>query len=99
MKGQSLQTRFDDKYIPEPNSGCWIWLGGADVLGYGRLWYKGKVCLAHVVSYELHRGVPVHTGFELDHLCKMPCCVNPDHLEAVTHNMLIRLTHTTAESH
>jgi hypothetical protein len=39
---------------------------------------------AHRVSYEWAKG-PIPDGMELDHLCRNPACVNPDHLEAVTH--------------
>jgi hypothetical protein len=39
---------------------------------------------AHRVSYRLFKG-EIPEGTEIDHLCKMKCCVNPEHLEAVTH--------------
>lgn len=77
-------TTFDDKWIPEPNSGCWLWLAALDGKGYGAVGDKNKVRRAHVVSYELRVGsVPV--GLELDHKCRNTACVNPDHLEPVTH--------------
>lgn len=38
---------------------------------------------AHVFNWELTNG-PVPSGLELDHLCRVPRCVNPDHLEPVT---------------
>lgn len=51
--------------------------------GYGHL-RRDKVCiLAHRFSYELRNG-KIPEGLELDHLCRVPCCVNPDHLEPVT---------------
>lgn len=73
---------------PEPNSGCWIW-HGTTRNGYGRVYRKATKTrpamhlAAHRVAYEQARG-PVPHGLCLDHLCRMRCCVNPDHLEAVT---------------
>lgn len=66
-------------------SGCWEWQGAKGPLGYGRWMPKGgKMSLAHRVMYERHKG-PIPAGLSLDHLCRNPSCVNPDHLEAVTH--------------
>lgn len=72
--------------IPEPNSGCWLWTGQMRG-GYGRIKIGGRRGThksAHVLLYEVTKG-PVPEGLELDHLCRTRCCVNPDHLEAVTH--------------
>ena len=73
----------------ERSGGCWNWLGYRDRDGYGRVGINGKVLGAHRVAYELMIG-PVPSGAELDHLCRNRHCVNPAHLEAVTHkeNML-----------
>jgi len=60
-------------------SGCWLWLGRIAENGYGR--YSGK--LAHRMMYELIVG-PIPPDFDLDHLCRVRGCVNPDHLEPVT---------------
>lgn len=84
----TLAERFATKYLPEPNTGCWLWIG-KDWSGYGVIWgggsrKKGKFRAAHRVSYELHIG-PIPDGLELDHLCRVTCCVNPAHLEPVTH--------------
>lgn len=78
----TMQERFDAKMMPEPNSGCWLWLAAASSLGYG-YFFDGKLKLAHRVSYEMHVG-PIPDGLDLDHLCRNPSCVNPDHLEPVT---------------
>jgi hypothetical protein len=68
---------------------CWLWTGGKTGLGYGQLGVNGHKSLAHRWIYEVCNG-PVPAGLELDHLCRIPRCVNPDHLEPVTHriNML-----------
>lgn len=72
-------------------SGCWIWTGHIDRGGYARLntWdyerrVKGPLLSAHRFSYETFVG-PIPEGMGLDHLCRVRCCVNPRHLEPVTH--------------
>ena len=68
-------------YIPVPESGCWLWMGPISSHGYGKI---GK-SYAHRVSYERYRG-PIPSELQIDHLCRVRCCVNPDHLEVVTAN-------------
>lgn len=63
---------------------CWEWLAYRPDDGYGR--YRcgpGSPRLAHRVVYELLVG-PIPEGLQLDHLCRVRHCVNPDHLEPVT---------------
>ncbi len=60
-------------------SGCWLWTGGITPRGYG----YGKSKHAHRYSYEAFVG-PIPDGLEIDHLCRVTSCVNPDHLEPVT---------------
>ena len=63
---------------------CWIWTGRKNDKGYGILFWEGATRLAHRVAYELLAG-PITEGLEPDHLCRVRSCVNPDHLELVTH--------------
>ena len=63
---------------------CWIWKGRLDKLGYGRLTVNRNSTVAYGVAYKICRG-NVGDGLELDHLCRVHPCVNPNHLEAVTH--------------
>jgi hypothetical protein len=67
-----------------PNLGpCWLWVAGTNAKDYGVFVVDGRDCLAHRFSYELHVG-PIPEGLQLDHLCRVHNCVNPDHLEPVT---------------
>lgn len=69
-----------ERSIPEPNSGCWIWL-----LSLGRDGYaQGKYETAHRISFRGFKG-SIPEGLEVDHICKTRWCVNPEHLRAVTH--------------
>lgn len=71
---------------------CWPWPGMWDVWGYGRVGVNGHQRGAHRAVYELMVG-PVPDGLELDHLCRFRACVNPDHLEPVTHAENVRRIH------
>ena len=78
MQLLSQSRRFESQYIPEPNTGCWLWTGYANSQGYGRTRFDGKTQPAHRVSLAL-AGVPATAPFVL-HSCDTPSCVNPQHL-------------------
>lgn len=88
-----LPGRFWDKVQPEPMSGCWLWtaasLGGGR---YGCIGWKGRVRPSHRVAYE-QLVSPIPAGLECDHLCRTTLCVNPDHIEPVTHAENVRRGH------
>lgn len=63
--------------------GCWTWTGRVNASGYGSSYREGVFRYAHRDAYELLVG-PIPEGLQLDHLCRNPPCVNPDHLEPVT---------------
>jgi hypothetical protein len=74
-----------DKFIPEPNTGCWLWIGTTHPIGgYGRIkkridknkWVQYE---AHRVSYELFKGI-IPKYLMVCHKCDTPSCVNPNHL-------------------
>ena len=76
------ETRWLAK-VEVQSPGCWVWQTGLSN-GYGSYSPGGKSKQAHIYVYELLVG-PVPEGLELDHLCRVTACVNPDHLEPVTH--------------
>ena len=88
-------VKFEAKYQVEPNTGCWLWIGNTQNEHYGMFWCGSKRAgthrklLAHRVSYEHYKG-PIPSALEIDHLCRTRQCVNPDHLEAVTHSENVR---------
>lgn len=81
---KTLLVRFKDKIAPTK---CWEWRG-ALVRGYGQLKASDKLDYAHRISYELFIG-KISSGLVIDHLCRNPKCVNPLHLEPVTHKVNI----------
>jgi len=66
---------------------CWVWTAGKDRRGYGQFG-----------NGDRHHHIPAHffllgrapDGLEWDHLCHVPACIRPDHLEAVTHAENVR---------
>lgn len=79
----TLRELFEMRYIPVTESGCWIWIGQDCSHGYGKLTHQGVTDYAHRISYILHKG-DIPNGLVLDHLCRVRCCVNPEHIEVVT---------------
>lgn len=82
FEGAMVPLRIVEK-ISRQADGCWIWTGSMHN-GYGRVGWKGRQSYgAHRAIYELFRG-EIPRGLQLDHLCRIPACVNPAHLEPVT---------------
>ena len=91
-ESMGLAKRFEAKVERVPFLTCWVWMGCTLKNGYGKIGRgraKDGTALAHRIAYELYRG-PIPDELELDHLCRNRWCVNPAHLEAVSHreNML-----------
>jgi len=86
-KPTPILDRFATK-IALADTGCIEWIGGKSNTGYGQIFSgPGSTAklMAHRWSYEYHTGNPIPAGLEIDHLCGNPSCVNPEHLEPVTH--------------
>lgn len=77
---ERIEARIDRNH-PD---GCWQWMGKLNADGYARVGVEGRTWAAHRYVYEQIIG-PIPEGLELDHLCRNRGCVNPEHLEPVTH--------------
>ena len=76
-----LPARIESKIMPEPNSGCWVWLGGTNQKNYGHIWSSElkRHERAHRMVYQILVGA-IPAGKQLLHTCDNPYCVNPDHM-------------------
>lgn len=84
-----MSDRFAGGYEVNEATGCWIWTRSIGRNGYGIIRDRRKQLLAHRVSYCIAIG-PIAAEHELDHLCRVRRCVNPAHLEPVSHTTNVR---------
>lgn len=78
--------RFERYFTPEPNTGCWLWLGAIDSSGYGNFTSMSPTkhqVGAHRFSWILANGA-VPAGLVVDHMCRVRACVNPAHMRLLT---------------
>ncbi len=75
----SVAERLLHYSMPITESGCLIWLGALNEDGYG----------PHRLAYETFVG-PIPAGLEIDHLCRVRCCINVLHMEPITHAENVR---------
>ncbi|MET8377457.1 HNH endonuclease signature motif containing protein [Streptomyces microflavus] len=77
---------------------CWTWTGYRDRDGYGQFYSQGRKYPAHRYAYTQMVG-PIPVGLVIDHLCRNPACVNPAHLEPVTHAENMRRSEPAMRTH
>lgn len=100
MSGRPLIERLLERVVTDA-AGCWLWTGatsnGYGVIGRGP---RGAGAMkTHRAAYELMVG-PVPAGLDLDHLCRVRRCCNPEHLEPVTRQInLLRGVRKTQQTH
>lgn len=84
-RGSTDSPRIDNlRHYHVAVDGCWRWQGALWPNGYGKTSRAVHgTQLAHRALYIEHRG-PIPEGKDLDHLCRVRCCVNPTHLEPVS---------------
>lgn len=81
---EALREHLLKHSIPEPNTGCWLWLRCvAKKFGYGRINTGDRQVYTHRVSYEVFRG-SITEGLFVLHSCDTPSCINPGHLRLGT---------------
>lgn len=79
----ATEHRFWSKVDKSGPGGCWLWTANR-VGRYGRFSIsRDESHLAHRYAYKKVVGA-IPAGLQLDHLCRVPHCVNPAHLEPVT---------------
>lgn len=76
----ALEKRFW-KHVHKTKT-CWLWTASLKPSGHGQIRIKNKTCYAHRLSMQIH-GLLV-PGLVVDHVCRVPNCVNPAHLRMVT---------------
>ena len=98
MKGEPMIDRFARKVEIEPG-GCWTWTAGRNANGYGTFGPRPDLKVyAHRWAYETFVE-PIPAGLVIDHLCRQPSCVNPDHLEAVTQTVNLQRSAKATKTH
>lgn len=84
----SALDRFMAKVNQAGPNGCWLWTGSISPQGYGMFCLHGRAAVgAHRLALWFFRGIALRPGraMNVDHLCRVRHCVNPEHLEYVTH--------------
>lgn len=84
----TIKDRIKRLSVDDASTGCRTWIGHCDKDGYGKvnatLPDGTPVYLAHRMTWLYFVG-PIPDGLEIDHSCKNRSCINPDHLQLVTH--------------
>ena len=83
---RSIEERMWD-HVRTEKGGCWLWEGYVDKDGYGRMVSREHSVVVsgyvHRMAWEQYRGA-IPKGMQIDHLCKIKNCVNPEHLEVTS---------------
>jgi hypothetical protein len=81
-----LPARTWAKLQPCPMTSCWLWTGALLLTGYGSVARDGVRNRSHVIHRHVYETLvgPIPAGLHIDHKCRVKCCANPAHLEAVT---------------
>lgn len=80
-------------YVEVLPNGCHFWTGArsrgkGNKKWYGSFWYRGKTIRAHRFAADaIGKLGPLPPGHHRDHTCCFSLCVNPEHLEHVTHEV------------
>ena len=84
---QTLKRFYDRVEIVTSKKKCWLWTGRPDANGYGQIRVKIKgqwvTLWVHRFSYAIFKGT-IPAGYQIDHRCRNPACVRPNHLFKIT---------------
>jgi hypothetical protein len=83
IRGHQRRTN-PHEYVVNEETGCWEWARFKSSAGYGYAKLNGVSVLAHRLYWMRENG-PIPDGYEIDHLCRNRACVNPAHMEVVSH--------------
>ena len=78
-QNMTIHERLDHYTYTEPNTGCWLWGGVTNGVGYGRLKVGRKMLYAHRLQWERHNGA-IPKAMLVCPKCDVPTCINPEHL-------------------
>lgn len=70
-----VKKRFEEQFVPEPNTGCYVWAAKIGARGYGQFYLNGRTERAHRAAWKLYVG-PIPDGMKVLHHCDFPPCVN-----------------------
>lgn len=93
----NLQQKLLDR-VSHKQDGCWIWGGSTTRGGYGTVSFSECKTTAHRAAYLAWKG-PLEPYQHVDHLCNNTRCINPEHLEAVTHQENVRRGSKARQTH
>jgi len=95
---RTLLERLESRAIPEPNSGCLLWMGSISTAGYGAMSYHGFQEAAHRLAWQAANGA-IPRGLLVCHKCDVRTCINPGHLFLGSHldNMADRVHKVTGK--
>lgn len=97
---EELIERLETNSIPEPNTGCQLWLKADNGNGYGVMGLRKsgqRMHYVHRVAYMVFKG-DIPDDLEIDHSCGVRSCINPYHLRVVTHHENMLLSNNTIAS-
>ncbi|NRH33223.1 MULTISPECIES: HNH endonuclease signature motif containing protein [Rhodococcus] len=86
---ERLERRFTAKIVVD-GTGCHMWQGAHNGR-YPTLSLNGRTVYGHQLAWTLEHGRAIRPGHQIDHTCRTPLCVNPDHLDEITRRMNILL--------
>ena len=88
---KNVLERIRSKVHMDDKTGCWLFTGGKNKQGYGRIYFEGQMRSVHKVMLEQTHQIKIPEGLEVNHSCYVRHCCNPEHLTIVTHKRNVLL--------